>query len=138
MTSYRPRLEMSPLDVYCAACHAQPSEQCTTMSGQERLPHAPREKLAGNPLPCPSCGAEYGKSCVKTSGAISMYPHRARVRRHLSVWRSVPLYDELGLVTYRFVRSGGLVREFDTREQAVQFASDNGIDFNAEDQAWTK
>ena len=82
MNTYRPRLEMSPLSVYCTACHAEFGEQCTTMSGQQRLPHAPRAKLADHPLPCPSCGAEYGEPCRKASGALSLYPHRGRLRVH--------------------------------------------------------
>ena len=80
VTAYRPRLEMSPLSVYCTACHAKFGSRCTTMNGHQRLPHAPREKLAGNPLPCPSCGAGYGEPCRKASGALSLYPHRARLR----------------------------------------------------------
>ena len=46
---------MNPLNVYCSACLAVPSEPCT------------------------SCGAVYGEPCLKVSGAMSMYPHRSRL-----------------------------------------------------------
>ena len=51
---------MNPLNVYCSACLAVPSEPCTTMSGCKRSPHAPRVQLAAHPDPCTSCGAVYG------------------------------------------------------------------------------
>ena len=71
---------MDPFSVYCTACLAVPPEPCTTMSGRERLPHAPRQQLAAHPEVCGSCGAGYGEPCLKVSGAMSMYPHRARLR----------------------------------------------------------
>ena len=82
MTTYRPRLLMSLLGVYRTACHVKHGEQCMTMNRKLRLPHAPREKPACDPLPCPRCGAGYGKSCRKASGALSLHPHRARLRHH--------------------------------------------------------
>ncbi len=71
---------MDPRDVVCTACNAAPSEPCTTMSGIERPPHAPRVQLAEHPDICGSCGAGYGEPCRKVSGTLSMYPHRARLR----------------------------------------------------------
>ena len=73
---------MDPLNVYCTSCLAVPQEPCTTMSGSKRLPHAPRVQLAAHPETCESCGAGYGEPCLKVSGAMSMYPHRARLRVH--------------------------------------------------------
>ena len=73
---------MDPLSVYCTACLAVPSEPCTTMSGGKRLPHAPRVQLASHPDPCGSCGVGHGEPCLKVSGAMAMYPHRARLRAH--------------------------------------------------------
>ena len=71
---------MDPLNVFCTACLATPSEPCTTMSGGARMPHAPRVQLASHPDVCPSCGVGYGEPCMKVSGVMSMYPHRARLR----------------------------------------------------------
>ena len=71
---------MNPLNVYCSACLAVPSEPCTTMSGCKRSHHAPRAQLADHPDPCTSCGAVYGEPCLKVSGAMSMFPHRSRLR----------------------------------------------------------
>ena len=71
---------MNVLDVYCTACLASPSRPCTTMSGGKRSPHAPRVQLAAHPEECASCGAGYAEPCRKVSGALSMYPHRARLR----------------------------------------------------------
>ncbi len=73
---------MDALNVYCTACLAAPSEPCTTMSGSKRSPHAPRVQLASHPDQCASCGAGYGEPCLKLSGAMSMYPHRTRLRIH--------------------------------------------------------
>ena len=72
--------KLNPQDVYCTACLAVPNEPCTTMSGNQRLPHAPRVQLAEHPDPCDACNAGYGEPCLKVSGAMSMYPHRARLR----------------------------------------------------------
>ena len=133
VTAYRPRLEMSPLSVYCTACHAKVGEQCTTMNGHQRLPHAPREKLAGNPLPCPSCGAGYGEPCRKASGALSLYPHRARLRvhgeargNHMEEVNYI-VFAEQGLVKYRFALDTGNVHEFEDLEVAVRFAETHDV-----------
>ena len=133
MTIFRPRLEMSPLSVYCTACHAKFGEQCTTMNGNQRLPHAPREKLAANPMPCPSCPAKYGEPCRKASGATAMYPHRARVRYHAQR-RGIPMesvnhivFAEQGLVKYRFNTDRGEVHEFEDLEEAIRFAETNDV-----------
>lgn len=133
MNPYRPRLEMSPLSVECTACHAKFGEQCTTTGGQPRLPHAPREKLATNPMSCPSCGAGYGEPCRKVSGALSMYPHRARLRVHMSTHENVNYVvmvneHNRGLVKFRLAPSGGNTREFDDLELAIEFAKANDVD----------
>ena len=57
---------MNVLDVYCAVCLAPPSEPCTTMSGANRSPHAPRAQLASHPDACAQllrCGPDYGEPC---------------------------------------------------------------------------
>ena len=133
MTIYRRGLELSPLSVYCTACHAKFGEQCTTMNGNQRLPHAPREKLAANPMPCPSCAAKYGEPCRKASGATTMYPHRARIRYHAQR-RGISMesvnhivFAEQGLVKYRLTMDGGTVHEFDDLEEAVRFAETNDV-----------
>ena len=133
MTTYRPPLEMSPLSVYCTACHAKFGEQCTTMNGHQRLPHAPREKLAANPMPCPSCPAKYGEPCRKASGATTMYPHRARIRYHAQ-HRGISMeavnhivFAEQDLVKFRFTLDGGTVHYFDDLEEAIRFAETNDV-----------
>jgi len=124
---------MSPLSVYCAAYHAKFGEQCTTMNGHQRLPHASREKLAANPMPCPSCPAKHGEPCRKASGATTMYPHRARIRYHAQ-HRGISMeavnhivFAEQGLVKYRFKTDVGNVHEFDDLEQAVRFAKTHNV-----------
>ena len=73
---------MAPLDVYCAACSAVPREECSTIYGNACPPHVARRKLAMAPDECNACGAAYGEPCIKVSGAISMYPHYARLSIH--------------------------------------------------------
>lgn len=71
---------MEVLEVCCTTCGSAVGESCTTVNNDVRAPHAPRVQLAAHPDTCGSCGAGYGKPCRKVSGAISLYPHRARLR----------------------------------------------------------
>ena len=124
---------MEALEVLCTACQASPSEPCTTMSGQHRLPHAPRVQLASHPDVCGSCGAGYGEPCRKVSGATSLYPHRARLRVHAEARGNQMeevnyiVFAEQGLVKYRFALASGNVHELEDLEEAVRFAETHDV-----------